>query len=93
MKERPIQFFSEDYLTTTSKMTATQIVRYLEEFRLLVSAQDFDSPLKLISIKIPELLLAQFRNRCEREGVAYQRKIKALMRDWLTIPLPHSRRD
>jgi hypothetical protein len=37
----------------------------------------------LISLKVPESLLEEFREECELQDVRYQTQIKKLMKDWL----------
>ncbi len=38
---------------------------------------------KLISIKIPEDLLSEFKSKAQLNGIAYQTQIKKLMRGWI----------
>ena len=47
-----------------------------------------DAPSRLISMKVPEPLLAGFKLRCKLEGSRYQTKIKELMREWLESSPP-----
>jgi hypothetical protein len=79
---RPVQYFSVDYLEHCKSLSPEEIVKFLEDFRLLHGSR---SPIRLISLKIPETLLAAFRHRCRMEDVAYQTQIKKLMRDWLGV--------
>jgi predicted DNA binding CopG/RHH family protein len=81
MSERPVQYFSDEYLKNCQKMTPTQIAKFLDDFRILFGRPPEKS--KLISIKIPENLLSIFRRRAELEGIPYQTKIKELMKEWL----------
>ena len=60
----------------------TPIIEFLEMFRDLSDPRAKQS-LKLISLKIPEPLLAAFRFKAERQGLPYQTMIKRLMMDWL----------
>ena len=78
---RPVQYFSDEYLEQSRKLNATEIARFLDDFQTINSRNDGDSV--LISIRIPQNLLRAFRSKCELNQVAYQRKIKMLMRDWL----------
>lgn len=78
---RPVQTFSDEYLDQCRRMTPDQVIRFLEDFRTLQSSRPSRS--KLISLKVPEDLLAAFRARAELAGVPYQTLIKQLMRDWL----------
>jgi predicted DNA binding CopG/RHH family protein len=80
MKERPIQYFSDEYLKNSQKLTPMQIVKLLDDFRIL-HGKTFQKS-KLISIKIPENLLSVFRKKAELEGIPYQSKIKELMKEW-----------
>jgi len=79
---RPVQTFSDDYLDQCRRMTPDQVIRFLEDFRTLQSSRPSRS--KLISLKVPENLLAAFKARAELAGVPYQTLIKQLMREWLT---------
>lgn len=79
---RPVQYFDEDYLKECSRMTPGQIVRFLEDFRRIQRPATGEKS-RLISIKIPESLLAAFKNKAGLSGTPYQTQIKRLMRAWL----------
>lgn len=81
MKQKAIQLFSDEYLEECKKMSPTQIAEFLENFRLAQS--QYSSKSKLISLKIPEDLLENFKEKARRNGEKYQTKIKDLMREWL----------
>ena len=77
---KAIQYFSDEYLEQCKKMSAQQIVEFLEMFRLM------NQPVaksKLISLKVQEPLLAAFRAKCELNNIKYQTKIKSLMEEWV----------
>jgi predicted DNA binding CopG/RHH family protein len=78
---RPVQTFTDEYLEQCRRMTPEQVIRFLEDFRMLQSSRPARS--KLISLKVPENLLEAFRARAELAGVPYQTQIKRLMREWL----------
>ncbi|MDH4276299.1 MAG: hypothetical protein OEW08_14800 [Gammaproteobacteria bacterium] len=80
MSERPVQYFSDEYLEQWRTATPLQIAEFLEAFRLM---QGKPSATKLISIKIPEALLDAFRAKCDSVGAKYQTQIKALMQGWV----------
>ncbi len=80
---RPVQFFSADYLKQCKDVTPEQALTFLEEFRLL-QQQKSHVKSRLISMKVPEPLLASFRQRCEIEGFKYQTQIKKLMQAWVS---------
>lgn len=81
---RAVQQFSDEYLAEARKASPEQILTFLEEFRLLQGASSAAaSKSKLISMKIPEDLLAAFRAKCDVAGARYQTQIKLLMREWL----------
>lgn len=77
---RPVQFFSDEYLEQCKSMSAHDIAEFLEAFRLMQQPAEKS---KLISIKIPESLLAAFRKKCELEDMKYQTQIKKIMRLWV----------
>lgn len=79
---RPVQYFSTEYLARCREMTPGQIAKFLEDFRLMgVSAPPSKS--RLISLKVPENLLAAFKSKAGKAGTPYQTQIKRLMTDWL----------
>ena len=82
MSERPVQHFSDEALASGSKMTPEQVLRFLEDFRRLHAAPTKGAS-RLISMRVPEDLLAAFKAKAELEGVAYQTQIKRLMSAWL----------
>ena len=79
---KTIQFFSDDYLAQCKQLSADQIVKYLEDFRLVNTPLN-KTESKLISIKIETDLLETFKTKARLDGVPYQSRIKAIMRDWL----------
>lgn len=79
---KTVQYFSVEYLEQSSKMKPEQIIRYLEDFRNMYY-QAKTQRTKLISIKIPENMLALFREKSRLHGIKYQTQIKILMDNWL----------
>ncbi|MYE82448.1 MAG: hypothetical protein F4X36_11545 [Gammaproteobacteria bacterium] len=79
--ERPLQRFSKDYLERCRDLAPQDIVRFLEDFRMLHGQARARS--RLISMRVPEPLLAAFQARARLVCVPYQTQIKKLMRDWL----------
>ena len=77
---RPVQKFSAEYLESVKDVSPDEVVRFLDEFRQLHAP---DSRSRLISMRVPETLLASFKTRCGIEGARYQTKIKELMVEWL----------
>ena len=80
-RRKPVQYFSEEYLARCRDMRTEEVLDFLEGFRLLHGGPRPAS--RLISLKVPEDLLAAFRRRCRLEGMRYQTQIKRLMADWL----------
>jgi len=78
---RPVQYFSDEYLARCREMSPEEVLEFLESFRLLHGGERQAS--KLISLKVQEALLDAFKRRCRLEGVPYQTQIKRLMSDWL----------
>ncbi len=58
------------------------ILKFLDDFQRLTDPRA-QLPSKLISIKIPEPLLAAFRFKAQQAGLPYQTMIKKLMEAWL----------
>jgi uncharacterized protein (DUF4415 family) len=82
-RNRPVQYFSDAQLQRSQALSATEKMRFLDEYRQLHGRRQAGIKSKLISLKIPEDVLEQFKARCEQDGVKYQTKIKQLMRDYL----------
>lgn len=80
-KKKALQIHSEESLERSRALSADEVALFLENFRLIHSANPSKS--KLISIKIPESLLTAFRLKAELQGVKYQTQIKNLMEEWL----------
>lgn len=79
---RPVQRFSDEYLEHCRTLSPEDIVRFLDDFRKLHAAANTRS--RLVSLKVPEPLLAAFRTKARLHGVPYQTQIKNLMRAWVT---------
>ncbi len=77
---KSVQFFSKEYLHHSKKLSPDEIARFLEDFRLMNERPEKS---KLISIKIPQTLLAAFRHKCDLQNVPYQSQIKRLMKEWI----------
>jgi len=75
-----LQKFSPEYLEESRRMSPDAVARFLEDFRTLHGPK---TKSRLISMKVPEPLLAAFKLRCRAEGERYQTKIKALMLAWI----------
>lgn len=78
---RPVQRFSDDYLVRCRDLSPDDIVRFLEDFKRIHGTTARGT--RLISIKVPEALLAAFKTQARLRGIPYQTQIKALMRSWL----------
>ena len=77
---KTIQYFNEEYLERCRSMKPHAIIEFLEGFRTLQSPK---AQSRLISLKVPEPLLAAFRAKATLHGLRYQTQIKRLMQDWL----------
>ena len=89
---RPVQYFSPEYLERCRELTPEQVVAFLDDFRTLHAAATMPRKSRLISLRLPEPLLAAFRTRASLAGVPYQTQIKRLMSAWLEspdAPAPH----
>lgn len=83
MKEKPVQYFTKEYLQQCKEMTPDQILQFLENYQNLVMGKS--EKCQLISMKIEPSLLNAFKQKAELNGVPYQTQIKTLMREWLTL--------
>lgn len=81
MKEKPVQYFSDEYIERCKSMTPDQIIEFLENYRMLVGNKL--EKCQLISLKIEPSLLNAFKQKSALMNVPYQTQIKALMRKWL----------
>ncbi len=79
---KTIQLFSDDYLAQCTQLSTEQILKFLEDFRL-VHTPPTKTESKLISIKIELHLLETFKMKARLDGVPYQTRIKSIMRSWL----------
>lgn len=84
-KSKPLHLFTPERLHRDREMTKGEIARFLHEFQALL--QGDEGKRKLISLRVPDKLLSQFRKKAERVGVAYQTQIVRLMREWMREPL------
>lgn len=82
MSERPLQYFSDEALARSRKLSPEQTLRYLEGFRLLHGAPRREKS-RLISVRVPDGLLDTFKAKAARAGVPYQTQLKRLMARWL----------
>ncbi|MHC4427428.1 MAG: CopG family antitoxin [Planctomycetota bacterium] len=80
---KTVQYFSDEYLEHSRRLTPDQTVEFLEQFREMQTPAPRS---RLISMKVPEPLLNAFKLRCRAEGLRYQTQIKELMRLWLGSP-------
>ena len=87
---KAVQYFSDEYLEQCKSFSTEAILEYLENFRLMQSHGDKS---RLISIKIPESLLANFKTKASLNQVKYQTQIKRLMKEWVEgkIELPNQK--
>ena len=88
---KTVQYFSDEYLQQCKLLSPIQIVRYLDDFRL-INTPTQKSETKLISIKVETDLLQAFKTKAKLDGVSYQSRIKQIMREWL-LNNDQSRRD
>ena len=80
--KKTIQMFDVEKLAVSRKLSPDQVVRWLDDYRLMMLGPKKIKS-KLISIKVPEDLLELFRSKAAANDVPYQTKIKILMTEWL----------
>ena len=79
---RPVQLASKAQLLNQDLDDVTPIVQFLEDFRAMVDPRAQNKSI-LISIKVPEPLLAAFKFKASQKNIPYQTMIKTLMTQWL----------
>jgi predicted DNA binding CopG/RHH family protein len=80
-----IQVASISQILAEKLEDVTPIVQFLENFRAMVDPRAQNKSI-LISIKIPEPLLAAFKFKSAHEKTPYQTMIKKLMAEWVSTP-------
>lgn len=85
-----IWVFHRDYLHRCSKMKPLEILNYLDDYKKSIQFKlenkvftESEAKSILISMKIQEDFLLEFKNECARQNIKYQTQIKNLMRTWL----------
>lgn len=68
------------------KLKPHEIISILEDYRVLSKTKSNFKKDKtiLISLKVQESLLTEFKKTCEEKNLKYQTQIKALMKEWLS---------
>lgn len=73
-----------DYIKQCLKLKSHDVIKILEDYRTLGSIPEIKEDKSiLISIKIPESLLSEFKAACAAKNLKYQTQIKNLMKEWL----------
>ena len=77
---RPVQYFSDEYLERCKGFTADQVLEFQENYQLMHEASNNSIA---ISVRVPEPLLNTFKSKCQLKGLKYQTQIKKLMKEWV----------
>ncbi len=81
---KAVQKFSPEYLERCGDLSPDEIASFLDQFRQVHGqGQVPPSRSKLISMKVPEDMLAAFKVKARMDGTPYQTQIKKLMAEWL----------
>lgn len=83
MTQRPVQYFTPEYIEQCKDLTPTQLVDFVESARRLYFDAITDDKSILISLKVKDTLLKTFKQKCSLEGQKYQTKIKELMLEYV----------
>ncbi len=84
-ENRPVQYFSEEYLVECQKMSLQEIINKISDQQDLfwkMHTEKNDESI-LISLKVPQRLLNQFRKKSDQQDIKYQTQIKNLMISWV----------
>jgi predicted DNA binding CopG/RHH family protein len=80
--KKALQYYTRERLEEDSKLSPTQIAKFLEDFRLMQSENVKE--MTAISMRIDTFLLESFKDKCLSEGLgSYQKQIRLLMTKWL----------
>jgi len=87
--DRPVQYFTKEYLEQVKGATPAQIVRYLEESKQVYFAglnqnAEKQEASTLISLRVPKDLLEAFKAKAELRNIKYQTLIKKLMLEYIS---------
>jgi hypothetical protein len=83
-QDKPIQYFTKEYLDRCKGMDPEQIIEFLENYRTLMG--EVSEKCLLISLRVEPSLLEAFKRQASLYGIAYQKQIKQLMKAWLLHP-------
>jgi len=84
MRKPVKQIFTDEYLSEIKEATPTQIARWLDDYRKMMSGES-NTKSKLISMKVPQDLLTSFKEKAKLANTPYQTQIKKLMIEWLKV--------
>ena len=80
--KKALQYYSKERLEKDSKLSSTQIAKFLEDFRLMQSEEVKE--MTAINMRIDSELLKTFKEKCSNSGLkSYQKQIRKLMTEWL----------
>lgn len=80
MSERPVQYFSKEYLQACKSLTPMQILQFEEDFCKLMASKQKET----LFLEIPHVLLQQFKSKAEQQGISYIAQIEQLMKEWIS---------
>ena len=78
---KTIQYFKDEDLENSKNLSPTEIAQFLEDFRNIRLEEIKEN--KLISMRVDSLLLKAFKEKCESDGIKYQKQIRLLMQEFL----------
>lgn len=80
--KKTLQYYSKERLEKDSKLSPTQIAKFLEDFRLM-QKKDVKE-MTAISMRIDTDLLNSFKLECSKRDIkSYQKQIRLLMSEWI----------
>lgn len=76
---------ARNYVKQCLKLKSHEVIKILDDYRRLgdIPAPTQKDETILISLKIPESLLKEFKSACASKNLKYQSQIKVLMKEWL----------
>jgi predicted DNA binding CopG/RHH family protein len=66
------------------RLSTEETLQFIEDYKKIVFESTQDTSSQAISLRVPKSLLSAFKTHCKANGISYQKKIKDLMREFLT---------
>lgn len=82
MKKKGTQYMPREKIAEARTMTPEMILSFIDDYQHMVHG--VDRKRKLISLRVPENILEQFKFKARKKNLSYQKQIVELMRAWVS---------